>query len=295
MIILAIIIAHDQGFLPLNISVYTMRISEYGDSNEIQSGALAGDEPIQYRFIYQNSDTLTYGEGTRIINLFEKKPLSLGLGSIFPFYRNMRPETIFTCEDVNSKRNLGEIRIQKKVITKGLLSYEALKQYLQEKYHEEIITYLDSSRTFIDENIAPSEADFFSISTKKGDAQTTVNINLGETEEPIRRRIKFKRGVSYSRDSLLFSTYQGADTLLHHEIVIVDKNNQEMVIERYFNNGNLALRAHFEEPIYPGEEPVHFQDREDGWRTLGGLSECGIWEVWSADGQLRDTIDYSKR
>lgn len=176
LVFVGLILIHDLGLLPISADVFSINVKDFSDTNEIQKGALAGNEVIQYQFVFKDGSTKEVQKGTRIINLVEKEPLKLGIGSIFPFYRVMYPETVFQCYEEKNKRYLGLIRIKKRVNTAGLLNRKKLKKILFDLYQEEILQYLGASTIFIDQTGTGQESGISFTWSTSGGAKTTVNL-----------------------------------------------------------------------------------------------------------------------
>lgn len=269
-IFLGIILLHDNGLLPFHMQWYNMTLQEHGSFCEIQDGALAGKEDIQYRFLLADGTSLVYGDGMRVIELREKESLSLGIGGYFPILKGCNPTVKFECYDIKNNKSLGLIGAEYICNVKGFLSRPDLKKIMYSRYIQQIYSRLSTKEQFIDDLTYREGV----TATNFWDAHQTLMLNLtraGETIAPI-RKINLKKGIIHSRDSLLFSTHLGDTAQYNYEILIVDREKKEIVIKRYSNNGELIIEAFFEELGKPDTSISVFKPIKEGWRSSAGLT-----------------------
>ncbi|WP_298511304.1 hypothetical protein [uncultured Kordia sp.] len=270
LIIIGIIVLHDNGLLPFHLQWYSMTLQEHGSFCEIQDGALAGKEDIQYRFLFANGTSLVRGDGTRVIELREKEELSLGFGGYIPILKDCNPTVKFECYDVKNNKSLGVIGAEYICNVKGFLSRPDLKKIIYSKYIQQMHSKLSTKEQFIDDLTYREGV----TATNFWDAHQTLMLSLtkaGETIAPI-RKINLKKGIMHSRDSLLFSTHLGDTAQYNYEILTVDREKKEISIKRYSNNGELIIEAFFEELGKPDISRSVFKPIKEGWRSSAGLT-----------------------
>jgi hypothetical protein len=245
-----------------------MTLKEFGSFCEIQDGALAGEEDIQYKFLFENGDSLTYGNGKRIIELREKNNLSLGIGGYIPIFKSCDPSTEFECYDTRNNKFLGVIGAEYKCQINGFLSRPDLKEKIYAIAVKQIHEKLIAKEKYIDELAHEKNV----VSSNFWDAHQTFTLSLekaGETIAPI-QKINLKKGVIRSIDSLPFSTYLGDSLQYSHEILIADREKKQIVLKRYANNGTLVIEAVF--VSYRGDDNDPFKQIEEGYRRTGGIT-----------------------
>ena len=267
-IIIGLILLHDNGLLPFHLQWYNMTLKQYGTFCEIQDGALAGNEDIQYRFLLTNGDSIVYGKGMRIIELREKEGMSLGVGGYLPIFKNCDPKVEFECYDVKNNKSLGVVGAKYKCTVNGFLNRPDFKEYIYSYYIQEIYSKLIMKEKFIDDLVYQKGV----VSTDFWSAHHSSWLNLTRTGETIvpSRKINLRKGIVYSKDSIPFSTHLGDSSEYNHETLIVDKEKKEVILKRYSNNGKLVIEAIFEDSRR--REKSLFTKVKDDWRKSGGLS-----------------------
>jgi hypothetical protein len=244
-ILLGIIILHYNSLIPLKLNWHSRTQIHYSSFCEIQDGALAGTEEIKYRFFLSNGDSVIFGNGTRNIDLIEKKELSLGFGGHFPLYKSCTPAVQFECYETKNNKSLGIVDVRHKFEVFGLLSRTDFRKIIHDHYIRQIHSKLKDKEKYIDE-LAYVKA---TVSTDAWDAHQTFLIDLSSTGENIApiRKLNLKYGLDQSKDSLLFSSHSETPKQYHHEIITFNRNKGEMVLKRFSNSGKLIFEAIFEE------------------------------------------------
>ena len=243
LIFVGLLLLHDNGLIPFEFSWYKMTEKVYGSFCEVQDGALAGGEANEYRFIFLNGETNSFGNGDKIIELREKEKLSLGVGSYFPLFKTCTPTVEFECYDMSSDIFLGIVAVENKYTVRGLISRSKFKKMVYSSYMEQVYSKLKEKEIYIDQLQFKNGV----TRTRSWDARQVFKIDLSEIGESIAptRRINLKKQQNSSRDSILFSTHLGQSNQYHHEIISSNREKGEMVIQRFSNDGKLVLEAIF--------------------------------------------------
>ncbi|CAL2087416.1 protein of unknown function [Tenacibaculum sp. 190524A02b] len=233
-----------------------------GSFCEIQNGILAGEDKVSYKFLLKNGNIIIQGTGNRIIELREKKELTIGIGSFIPLYKTCNPSTQFECFEAKNNKYLGLIGIENRFTVKGFLSNPDFSSYIYETYIQQIYSELKKKEKYIDYILY--EDGVFTSSFWDPHQLITLYLNEIDSIAPM-RKVGLKRSLNYSRDSIPFSTYLGAPNHYHHEIVISDREKNEVILQRFLNNGKLALEVKFK-----GKNSL-FQPNDKNYRSFFSL------------------------